>query len=108
GGDVCSPQLQRDFGIEFGVPLRSAWAATEAAGSLTYGLRPGPGSRIVPGAQVRLVDDAGVPVRRSEVGELVVRGPNVSVGYWAGPGVIEGAPENGWDRTGEFMWQDRS
>jgi long-chain acyl-CoA synthetase/feruloyl-CoA synthase len=108
GGDVCSPQLQRDFAIEFGVPLRSSWAATEATGSLTYGLRPGPVSRIVPGAQVRLVDDAGVQVRQSEVGELVVRGPNVSVGYWAGPGVIEGAPENGWYRTGDLMRQDEN
>jgi long-chain acyl-CoA synthetase len=106
GGDICPPQLQQEFPLVFGVPLRSAWGATEAAGSLTYGLEPGPVSRVMKGAQVRLVDDAGVPVPLGEVGELLVRGPNVSIGYWAGPGVIDDAPENGWHRTGDLMRHD--
>jgi len=60
-GDVCPLQLQEQFLAVFGTPLRSFWGATEAAGSLTYGCRPGPVSRIVKGAQVRLIDDCGVP-----------------------------------------------
>jgi long-chain acyl-CoA synthetase len=80
--------------------------AAEVAGSLTYGLEPGPVSRIVSGAQVRLVDDHGAAVTLGEVGELAVRGPNVSIGYWAGPGVIEGATANSWYRTGDLMRQD--
>jgi acyl-CoA synthetase (AMP-forming)/AMP-acid ligase II len=105
-GDVCPPPLQREFGVEFGVPLRSTWGATEAIGSLTYGLQPGPVSRVAPGAQVRLVDDDGATVSRGEVGELLLRGPNVSVGYWGGPDVIEGAPKDGWFQTGDLMRQD--
>jgi acyl-CoA synthetase (AMP-forming)/AMP-acid ligase II len=105
-GDVCPPQLQREFDVEFGVPLRSTWGATEAIGSLTYGLQPGPVSRIAAGAQVRLVDDAGATVSRGEVGELLLRGPNVSVGYWGGPVVIEGTPKDGWYQTGDLMRQD--
>jgi len=105
-GDVCPPQLQQEFPSAFGVPLRSTWGATEVLGSLTYGLESGPVSRIVKGAQVRLVDDAGVSVPLGEVGELVIRGPNVSIGYWAGPGVVEDAPENGWYRSGDLMRQD--
>lgn len=107
-GDVCPPQLQREFGIEFGVSLYSVWGASESIGSLAYGLQPGPISRVAPGAQVRLVDDAGVTVSQGEVGELLVRGPNVSVGYWGGPGVIEGAPKDGWYQTGDLMRQDES
>jgi acyl-coenzyme A synthetase/AMP-(fatty) acid ligase len=105
-GDVCPPPLQREFGVEFGVPLRSTWGATEAIGSITYGLQPGPVSRVAPGAQVRLVDDDGATVSRGEVGELLLRGPNVSVGYWGGPDVIEGAPKDGWFQTGDLMRQD--
>jgi long-chain acyl-CoA synthetase len=106
GGDVCPPQLQDQFPSFFGIPLRSLWAATEACGSLTYGLQPGPVSRIVKGAQVRLVDDNHVLVARGEVGELVVRGSNVTIGYWAGPGQIKDAPKERWFHTGDLMRQD--
>jgi acyl-CoA synthetase (AMP-forming)/AMP-acid ligase II len=106
GGDVCPPQLQDQFPAVFGIPLRSLWAATEACGSLTYGLQPGPVSRIVPGAQVSLVDDNHVLVAQGEVGELVVCGPNVTIGYWAGPDQIKDAPKEGWFHTGDLMRQD--
>jgi long-chain acyl-CoA synthetase len=106
GGDVCPPQLQDQFPHFFGIPLRSSWVSTEACGSLTYGWQPGPVSRIVPGAQVRLVDDDHVTVPRGEVGELVVRGPHVTIGYWAGPGQIKDAPKEGWFHTGDLMRQD--
>ncbi|TPI51907.1 acyl--CoA ligase [Mesorhizobium sp. B3-1-7] len=105
-GDVCRPQLQLEFDVEFGLPLYSIWGASEAVGTLTYGLQPGPISRIAPGAQVRLVDDAGATVPRGEVGEVLLRGPNVSVGYWNGPDAIEGAPNEGWYQTGDLMRQD--
>jgi long-chain acyl-CoA synthetase len=106
GGDVCPPQLQEQFPYFFGIPLRSRWVSTEACGSLTYGLQPGPVSRIVTGAQVRLVDDNDVLVPRGEVGELVVRGPHVTIGYWTGPGQLKDAPKEGWFHTGDLMRQD--
>jgi long-chain acyl-CoA synthetase/feruloyl-CoA synthase len=105
-GDVCPSQLQDEFSSLFRIPLRSLWAATEACGSLTYGLQAGPVSRVVNGAQVRLVDDNHAPVVPGEVGELVLRGPNVTVGYWGGPGLIENPPEDGWFYTGDLMRQD--
>jgi acyl-CoA synthetase (AMP-forming)/AMP-acid ligase II len=85
GGDVCPPHVQDQFRSFFGIPLRSLWAATEACGSLTYGLQPGPVSRVVNGTQIRLVNDNHVPVPRGEVGELVLRGPNVTI-YGSFPG----------------------
>jgi long-chain acyl-CoA synthetase len=105
-GDVCPAQAQEQFPSVFGVPLRSFWAATEALGSLTYGLESGPVTGIVKGAQVRLVGDDKMPVSPGQVGELIVRGPHVTIGYWAGPGLIEGAPEGGWFHTGDLMRQD--
>ena len=105
-GDVCPPQLQEQFSSLFGMPLRVLLAATESCGSLTYGLQPGPVSRVVNGAQIRLVDDSHVPVPTGEVGEMALRGPNVTIGYWAGPGLIEDAPEDGWFYTGDLMRQD--
>jgi long-chain acyl-CoA synthetase len=60
----------------------------------------------VKGAEVRLVDDNHLPVPRGEVGELVVCGPHVTIGYWAGPGQMKDAPKGGWFHTGDLMRQD--
>jgi acyl-CoA synthetase (AMP-forming)/AMP-acid ligase II len=106
GGDVCPLWLQESFPSRFGTPLRSIWSATETLCSLTYSLQPGPVHRIVTGAQLRLIDDRGAPVPRGHVGELILRGPNVTIGYWTGPGRIDGVGKDGWYHTGDLMRQD--
>ena len=89
----------------FGRPLYSIWAMTEAAGTFAFGLRPGSVTRIPPGVEMRLVDSDGEPVPRGTAGELLVRGPNVSIGYWAGPGRIDPCGPGGWLATGDIMRQ---
>jgi long-chain acyl-CoA synthetase len=105
GGDVCPIQLQAGFEAAFGAPLRNIWATTEAVGALMNGLRPGPVARIAPGAHVRLIDDEGGDVPRGEVGEFLVRGRNVTVGYWDGPDRIDDATRDGWYDSGDLMRQ---
>lgn len=107
-GDVCPIQLHADFEQSFGTPLRSVWGSTEASGALTYAPQRGPVSRIVPGAQVRLVDDDGLMVPPGQVGELLVRGPEVAAGYWIAPGQIEKLSADDWFHSGDLMRQDTS
>ena len=104
-GDVCPHRVEEEFPEIFGVHLRSVWAATEVVGSLVHGLKAGPVSRMAPGAQVRLVDESGEQVVRGAVGEMLIRGPNVTVGYWQGPGHIQAATVDGWYRTGDLARQ---
>jgi long-chain acyl-CoA synthetase len=108
GGDVCPAQLQGDFRACFGTPLRSAWAATEAVGSLTFSSVPGPVSRVTPGAEVRLVNEKGEEAGPRGTGELQVRGPNVTIGYWESPNVIKDATRDGWFSTGDLMRRDEN
>jgi long-chain acyl-CoA synthetase len=108
GGDVCPLPLQQQFAEVFGTPLRNVLGSTEALGSLTYGLELGPVSRIVEGAQVRLIDDNGIPVPQGHVGELAVRGPNVTIGYWLGPNRTECALHDDWFHTGDLLRQDEN
>jgi long-chain acyl-CoA synthetase len=107
-GDVCPISLQADFKQSLGAPLRSVWGSTEASGSLTYALRPGPVYRIVPGVQVRLVDDDGRTVQRGDVGEFLVRGREVATGYWIRPGLIGNLAPDGWFHSGDLMRQDEN
>lgn len=101
-GDVCPAALQQEFPDIVGTPLRSFWGSTETFGTFSYGLQPGPVSRPAPGTQYRLIDDKGEPAPRGEIGELLVRGPSVTAGYWAGPGKID-PPSGGWFPTGDLM-----
>ena len=105
GGDVCPTQLQVEFEAAFGAPLRNIWGATEVVGALRDGLQLGPVTRIAPGAQIRLVDDEGRDVPRGEVGEFLVRGPYVTVGYWVAPDRIDDATRDGWYHSGDLMRQ---
>lgn len=103
GADACPVNLQRRVSAEFGVPLHNVWAATEVVGSLTPGLQLGPVARIAPGAQIRLLDDKGADVPHGEVGELLVRGPNVFAGYWNDEQGTADSLRDGWYRTGDLM-----
>ena len=55
---------------------------------------------------MRLVDQAGATASKGEVGELLLRGPSVSIGYWGGPDAVKGAPKDGWYQPGDLMRQE--
>jgi long-chain acyl-CoA synthetase len=74
-------------------------------GPFTYGRQRGPVCRITPGGLVRLADEAGSSVPRGEVGELLIRGPQVTVGYWATPHRIEPAIRDGWYHIRDLIRQ---
>jgi long-chain acyl-CoA synthetase len=103
GADVCPIDLQKRATSALGAPLYNIWGATEVAGQLTYGLQPGPVLRIGEKDQVRLVDEDGVDVAHGEVGELLIRGANVFVGYWNDPAATAQSLKDGWYYTGDLV-----
>jgi long-chain acyl-CoA synthetase len=79
-----------------GVTVLEGYGATECAPSIATNTRtarrPGTVGRAVPGVEVRVSDD----------GELLVRGPNLSPGYWHDEEATRGAfTDDGWFRTGD-------
>jgi long-chain acyl-CoA synthetase len=48
----------------------------------------------------------GVEVRIAEDGELLVKGPNVALGYWKNPEATAASFENGWYHTGDLGYRD--
>jgi acyl-CoA ligase (AMP-forming) (exosortase A-associated) len=90
GGALPLPTLQR---------LRDALPETDVV--LMYGLteafrstylppaeldrRPTSMGKAIPNTEILVLDDAGQPCAPGEIGELVHRGPTVSMGYWGQP-----------------------
>ncbi len=60
----------------------------------------------IPGTDVRVLDNDGVEVPRGEIGEVVVRGPNVMVGYWNKPEQTEAVLKDGAYWTGDLGYMD--
>jgi acyl-CoA synthetase (AMP-forming)/AMP-acid ligase II len=50
---------------------------------------------------VRVVDDNDNDIKPGELGEIIVKGPNVMQGYWKRPKETEEALRGGWLRTGD-------
>jgi acyl-CoA synthetase (AMP-forming)/AMP-acid ligase II len=51
--------------------------------------RPGSSGRALPGTEVFVIGESGERLPAGEVGEIVVRGPNVMAGYWRRPDLTE-------------------
>ena len=56
--------------------------------------------------EVRVVDAEGNDVAQGEMGELWVRGPNVTPGYWNRPEANRGSFTDGWLHTGDAVRVD--
>jgi long-chain acyl-CoA synthetase len=114
GGAPVPPDLIRRIEAQFDTKAApgSAYGLTETTSAVIknsgadHVAHPNSIGRPVPTADVRLVDDAGNDVARGEIGEIWVRGPNVSPGYWRNPAATEAAFGGGWFRTGDLGYVD--
>ena len=57
--------------------------------------------RPVIGMDLRIVDEADEPLHNGEVGEIIVRGPQLMSGYWHLPDESAEALKGGWMHTGD-------
>ncbi len=59
--------------------------------------------RLLPGMELRIADDDGRPQPPGVPGEILYRGPNLSVGFWRDPdGYRRLFDEDGWFRSGDL------
>jgi long-chain acyl-CoA synthetase len=59
------------------------------------------------GCEVRIVDPDNKPVPHGTVGEIIVRGDNVMMGYWERPEETARAVIDGWMHTGDSGYMDQ-
>lgn len=58
------------------------------------------------GIEMRVVDERGRDLPDDETGELWVRGPGITAGYWRQPVATAAAFTDGWFRTGDAVRRD--
>jgi len=94
---------------KFGVMISDLHGMTEAsANTFNHFIKPKPGSIGTPleGVEMQVVDEQDHPVETGTVGEIVVRGPHVMLGYWNRPADTRIALRDGWLHTGDLGRMD--
>ncbi|HEY8242697.1 MAG TPA: class I adenylate-forming enzyme family protein [Casimicrobiaceae bacterium] len=103
-----SPALKERVEALLRLPLQNGYGLTETTAVVCQSAIDEPRSdtaagRPLPGVRVRIVDDAGAEVACGDVGEIVVRGPNVFAGYFRNSTATRAAfTDDGWFRTGDL------
>lgn len=81
------------------------YGQTETSCVATFGAyrdRPGSAGKVIPMADVRLVDDYDHPVPMGKEGEITIKGPMVFQGYWNLQEDTAYTFRNGWLHTGDL------
>ncbi len=100
------PQVMQELEATFNAPVIEAYGMTEAAHQMTSNPLP-PQDRkagtvgVAAGPEVAIMDQAGALLTSGEIGEIVIRGPNVTLGYENNPTANAENFTNGWFRTGD-------
>jgi long-chain acyl-CoA synthetase len=113
GGQTMPVTTMQAVERRFGCPLIELWGMTELGGLGTTHPHFGPyrhGSIGValPFLEARIgeVADPGIDVPAGEVGELLIRGVMVMLGYYGRPDATGEAIRDGWLRTGDLARRD--
>jgi oxalate---CoA ligase len=89
----------------FGCPLVESYGMTEAAHQMASNPLEGPRKPgfvgRAAGPEVAVMDEDGTVLTQGAIGEVVIRGPNVTAGYESNPDANAKAFFNGWFRTGD-------
>ncbi|MGA2637826.1 acyl--CoA ligase [Methylocella sp.] len=99
------PQVITELEATFHAPVIEAYGMTEAAHQMAsnplHGVRKLGSVGIAAGPEVAIMDEDGKLLGAGEVGEIVIRGDNVTAGYENNPRANAEAFANGWFRTGD-------
>ncbi len=106
GGAPCALSILETWTAR-GVPLVQGWGMTETspAGTMLDAAdairKLGSAGRAMMHTAIRVVDDEGRDVPANAVGELLIKGPNITPGYWNNPDATKKSFTDGWLHTGD-------
>ena len=109
-GEALPDALSSRFADRFGIDIIDAIGSTEALymfiSNRPGAIKPGSSGLLVPGYEARLLDDAGTPVSRGEIGNLWIEGDSVCAGYWNQHEKTKDTLLGHWIQTGDKYYED--
>lgn len=108
---ALAPAVMAEIEAVFKAPVIEAYGMTEAAHQMAsnpLGGQRKPGSvGLAAGPEISIMDEAGNLLPLGAIGEIVIRGENVTAGYENNPTANATAYSNGWFRTGDQGYLDQ-
>jgi len=109
-GEALPSDVGRRWAERYGCDILDGIGSTEMLhiflsnrpGDVKYGTTGKP----VPGYEVKLVDEAGMPVSAGELGELIIRGPSSAIMYWNNREQSRRTFMGEWTRSGDKYRED--
>ena len=111
GGAPCALSILEGWTAR-GVPLVQGWGMTETspAGTMLDAAdairKLGSAGKAMMHTAIRIADDTGRDVPNGSIGELLIKGPNITPGYWNKPEATASAFTDGWLHTGDAARMD--
>ncbi len=109
-GEALPEEIYTRWRERFGVEIIDGIGTTEILhiflSNRPGAARPGSSGRPVPGYDAIIVDDAGLPVKRGEIGNLRVQGDSTMAYYWNKHDKTKETLFGSWIQTGDKYYQD--
>jgi benzoate-CoA ligase len=109
-GEALPPRIAQTFKEKIGVDILDGIGSTEMLhiflSNRPDDVRYGTTGKPVPGYELRLVDEAGSPVKQGELGELQIRGETSAAQYWNSRAKTRATFVGEWTKSGDKYSQD--
>jgi benzoate-CoA ligase len=109
-GEALPPQIAKSWKERTGVEILDGIGSTEMLhiflSNRPSDLRYGTTGKPVPGYELRVVDEHGIPVKRGDMGELQIAGPSSAAYYWNNREKSRNTFMGGWTKSGDKYSQD--
>ncbi|KEY70027.1 hypothetical protein S7711_04042 [Stachybotrys chartarum IBT 7711] len=97
-----------NIGVKQGYGLSETSPTTHSQFSDEFWKYHGSVGKLFPNMKAKIVDPDGKEVPTGEQGELLLKGPNVFLGYWNRPEINKASfTEDGWFKTGDVVYVDK-
>ena len=112
GGQILTRTVQKQFEERFKIPIFDGYGLAETTGFVCINCFPaekrriGSIGKVLPANEMSILDENGKDAGENNVGEICIRGYNVTIGYLGLKEKNKNSFRDGWFHSGDFGWKD--